>query len=347
MAATNTNDAKTSARRISRRRMLGIAGAAAGLAAVGGGLAALLRTDAPPSRPGYRWRGVVLGAPASIVIAHHDRAAARRVVADCLAEIARCERIFSLYRPDSALTALNRTGALGAPPADLLALLSVARRVHGASKGAFDPTLQPLWRLYADHFARTPDDRAGPDAKTIAAVMTRVGFDKVAIEADRIALRPGMALTLNGIAQGFIADKVAAVMHAGGIRDTLIDLGEIRALGRHESGRAWRAGIRAPGEPGRMLSTVELVNTALATSGDDGTQFDAAGRFGHILDPRTGKPARSNRSASVRAPTAALADAISTALFVMPAADGFELVRDFKDAVALIQPRNGRLRGWA
>jgi thiamine biosynthesis lipoprotein len=313
--------------------MLGIAGAAAGLAAGGGGLAALLRTDVKPSLAGYRWRGVVLGAPASMVIAHHDRAAARRVVAECLAEIARCERIFSLYRPDSALTALNRTGALEDPPGDLLALLSVARRVHGASKGAFDPTLQPLWRLYADHFTRMPNDRKGPGEETIAA--------------DRIALRPGMALTLNGIAQGFIADRVAAVMRAGGIRDTLIDLGEIRALGRHDSGRPWRAGIRAPGEPGQLLSTVELVNTALATSGDDGTQFDAAGRFGHILDPRSGKPARVNRSASVRAPTAVLADALSTALFVMPAADGFELVRKFKGAKGLVQPRNGRLRGWA
>jgi thiamine biosynthesis lipoprotein len=327
--------------------MLGIAGCAAGLMAGGGGLAALLQTTGTPPLPGYRWRGVVLGAPASIVIAHRDTETARRVVADCLAEIARCERIFSLYRPDSALTALNRTGALDDPPGDLLALMSVAQRVHGASKGAFDPTLQPLWRLYAEHFTRTPDDHAGPSAETIAAALKRVGFDKLAIAADRIALRPGMALTLNGIAQGYIADRVAAVMRAGGIRDTLIDMGEIRALGRHESGRAWRAGIRAPGAPGRMLATVDLKNTALATSGDDGMQFDTAGRFGHILDPRSGQPARANRSVSARAPTAALADALSTAMFVMPAADGFRLVRRFEGASALVQPRNGPLLDWA
>lgn len=70
-----------------------------------------------------------------------------------------------------------------------------------------------------------------------------------------------------------------------------------------------------------MLTSVELVNTALATSGDDGTQFDVAGWFGHILDPRTGRPARSNRSVSVRTPTGALAEARSTAKFVMPAQD--------------------------
>lgn len=326
--------------------MLGIAGCAAGLAAGAAGLAALLRADTKPSLPGYRWRGVVLGAPASIVIAHGDNEKARRVVTDSLAEIARLERIFSLYRTDSALTALNRSGALSDPPADLLALLSVGRRVHRASKGAFEPTLQPLWRLYADHFVRMPEDRDGPGAEKIAAAMTRVGFDRVAIDAGRIALEPGMALTLNGIAQGFIADRVADLMRAAGIRNTLIDLGEIQALGRRGDGRPWRAGIRAPGGAGRLLTTMELSDTALATSGDDGTQFDPAGRFGHILDPRTGRPAQANRSVSVRAASAALADALSTAMFVMPAADGLTMLRGFPGAATLIQRRDGHLLHW-
>lgn len=340
-----TNGTEGTPRPISRRRVLGIAGAAAGLAAGGAGLAALLRPESAPPSSGFRWRGVVLGAPASITIAHPDRAVARRVVTASLAEIARCERIFSLYREDSALTTLNRAGRLADPPADFLALLSVARRVHDASAGAFDPTLQPLWRLYADHFARAPNDRKGPGGRAVADAMERVGFDRVSIDAREIALGRGMALTLNGIAQGYIADRVAAVMRAGGIRDTLIDLGEIRALGKHASGRPWRAGVPVPGARDRMLATLDLANTALATSSDDGTQFDSAGRFGHILDPRTGRPARSNRSVSVRAPTAALADALSTAMFVMPVADGRTMLGAFPGATALVLGRDGRLTG--
>jgi len=132
-------------------------------------------------------------------------------------------------------------------------------------------------------------------------------------------------------------------MRAGGISDTLIDLGEIRALGRHGSGRPWRAGVPVPGARERMLATLDLTNKALATSGDDGTWFDAAGRFGHILDPRTGLPARANRSVSVAAPTAALADALSTAMFVMPAEAGLAMLEAFPETTALILRRDGRL----
>jgi len=347
MQTTSNIDRSRGARPISRRRALGIAGCAAGLAAGGATLGALLLPDAAPPSAGYKWRGVVLGAAATITVAHRDRVAAQRIVADCLAEIARLERIFSLYRQDSALTALNGAGVLADPPADLLALLSIARQVHVASGGAFDPTLQPLWRLYADHFARRPDDRSGPGRAKIAAVMKRVGFANVSFDPAAVVLHSGMALTLNGIAQGYIADRVAGVMHAAGVRDTLIDLGEIRALGRHSKDRPWRAGIATPGRRKRLLAAVDLSDTALATSADDGTQFDAAGRFGHILDPRTGAPARHNRSVSVRAPTAALADALSTAMFVMPAADGFDVVRAFRGATALVQRRGGRLIGWS
>jgi len=349
METTSANGAAAggSGAPISRRRVLGIAGCAAGLLSGGGALAALLSPDAPPPAKGHRWRGVVLGAPASITVVARDRAAARRIVAESLAEIARLERVFSLYRTDSALSALNREGVLADPPADMLRLLSLARRVHAASGGAFDPTVQPLWRLYAEHFARPNADPAGPGAAARTAALERIGFERLHIARSRIALPAGMALTLNGIAQGYIADRVADLMRAAGIGDTLIDLGEIRALGRRGDGRPWRAGIRAPGRPDDLLGTVALANMALATSGDDGTQFDPAGRFGHILDPRTGAPARPNASVSVRAPGAALADALSTALFVMPAGEGFDLVRRFPGAAALILRRDGRLLGWS
>ncbi|MDH3232189.1 MAG: FAD:protein FMN transferase [Alphaproteobacteria bacterium] len=347
METTSNIDNSRGSRPISRRRALGIAGCAAGLAAGGTALGALLLPDAAPPSSGYRWRGVVLGAAATITVAHQERDTAQRVVKDCLAEIARLERIFSLYRQDSALTALNAAGVLADPPAELLALLSIARRVHIASAGAFDPTLQPLWRLYAEHFGRRPDDRSGPGQTAVAAALKRIGFAKITFDASRIVLRPGMALTLNGIAQGYIADRVAAVMRAGGIRDTLIDLGEIRALGRHSKNRPWRAGIAAPGRRDKLLAAVDLADIALATSADDGTNFDAAGRFGHILDPRTGTPARHNRSVSVRAPLAALADALSTALFVMPAAEGLALARTVRGASALVQRRDGRVLGWS
>jgi len=342
MAATSTDHIGTSKPGVTRRRALGIFGCAAGMLGAGGSLAAVLSGASPATS--HRWRGVVLGASASLVLVHEDPVEARRIIAACLAEIARLERIFSLYRNDTALVRLNRDGALDAPPADLLRLLSLARRIHQASGGAFDPTVQPLWRLYAEHFAQANADPAGPSSDAIAAARRHVGFDQVALVPGRITLgRPGMALTLNGVAQGYIADRVAALMRSRGVADTLIDMGELRALGRHGSGRPWRAGIADPRQPGRTVASFDLNEGALATSGDYGTRFDRAGRFTHILDPRSGCPARHHRSVSVAAGSAALADALSTGMFAMRVSDGHRMLKKFSHARALVVRKNGSL----
>lgn len=262
------------------------------------------------------WRGVALGAAASIRLAHPDRAEGQRLLARCVAEIARLERIFSLYRPDSDLCRLNRDGVLAAPPVELVELLSQAAAVSAATDGAFDVTVQPLWRRYAAHFAAADPDPAGPP---LDDVLDLVDWHGVTIAAGRIALaRPGMAVTLNGIAQGYITDRVADLLRAEGMDSVLLDLGETRALGRHPDGRPWRAGLADPAAPVRVALRLDLAEGALATSGGDGTVFDAAGRHGHLLDPRSGRSAPLGRSVSVLAARATLADAASTALALLP-----------------------------
>ena len=130
-----------------------------------------------------------------------------------------------------------------------------------------------------------------------------------------------MALTLNGIAQGYIADRVAGLLRARGLVDVLVDTGEIKALGRRADGTPWRAGIAMP--DGTPVARRMLSGRALATSAPMATLLDAARGAGHILDPRTGEPAARWRLASVSAPRAALADALSTAFCLMdrPAID--------------------------
>ena len=121
-----------------------------------------------------------------------------------------------------------------------------------------------------------------------------------------------MGLTLNGIAQGYIADRVAALLEAEGLTDILIDTGEHRALGQMPGGGGWPVTLAQGG-------SVALRDRALATSAPLGTVFDGAGRYGHILDPRTGEPAAPVwRAVSITAPSAALADALSTAACLMP-----------------------------
>jgi thiamine biosynthesis lipoprotein len=224
-----------------------------------------------------------------------------------MAEIARLEAVFSLYLPGSELVRLNATGVLDDPPFELLECLSVASAVHHASGGVFDPTVQPLWRAHA---------AAAEQGRTLsseerATALARTGWGGVTLGADRISLRPGMALTLNGIAQGYIADRVAALLVAEGLTDSLIDTGEMVAIGGRPEGGPWQ--VTLPRE-----SKIGLKSRALATSAPLGMTFGNDALSSHILDPRTGFPALPEWQAiSISAPTAAVADAVSTAACLM------------------------------
>ncbi|MGY6273307.1 FAD:protein FMN transferase [Achromobacter denitrificans] len=140
-----------------RRRFIGIAAAASALALAPFPARRALASIAPTV-----WRGVALGADAELRLYHPDAQVAQRLIEQSLQELRRLEGIFSLYRDDSALALLNREGSLDNPPADLLRLLSVSQRYGRLTGGTFDPTVQPLWKLYAEHFAQPGADPAGP-----------------------------------------------------------------------------------------------------------------------------------------------------------------------------------------
>ncbi|MDE0387796.1 MAG: FAD:protein FMN transferase [Rhodospirillales bacterium] len=293
-----------------RRRFLAIAAAAAGLPF------AALRAGAETGHL-HRWSGIALGAAAEIVFYHPDAARARRLIARCVAEIDRLEDVFSLYRPKSATSRLNRDGRLAAPPLELVTLLAEARSYSERTGGAFDITVQPLWRLYAEHFAKPGADPQGPGEAKHARARALVDYRAVEIEPAEVRFaRPGMAITLNGIAQGYITDRVAALLQDAGMGDVLLDIGEVRALGHHPNGRPWHVGLRRASEPEAIVRTVTLSDRAVATSAGIASPFDAGGRHHHLFDPATGRPAPTARQISVIAPRATTADALSTALAV-------------------------------
>lgn len=297
-----------------RRRVIGITAAAAGLSLLPPGRA--VRAEASF----VTWRGQAMGALAVLRIHHTDRRAAERLVERAVAEVRRLERIFSLYREDSALAALNRAGVLPAPPAELVALLGECRRYWEITGGAFDPTVQALWSLHRAHFAKPGADPAGPPAEALRAALDTVGFRHVAFDRDRIVLgRPGMGLTLNGIAQGYATDRAVELLRAAGIAHSLVDMGESRAVGERPEGGPWRVGIADPEAPDRVVDTLEVVDRAVATSAAAGFRFDPQGRFNHLFDPRSGACAGRYRNVTVVAASAAVADALSTAFSLMPA----------------------------
>ena len=260
--------------------------------------------------------GLALGAKVTLRLQHPE---APRLAALAMTEIRRLENIFSLYLPDSSLSRLNRDGQLAAPPFELLECLGLASAVHAASGGRFDPTVQPLWQ--AEARAREAG-RPLSDADRTAAQKV-LGWPSVSMGPEAITLRPGMALTLNGIAQGYIADRVAGLLSKEGLTRALIDTGEMVALPEGD----WPVSLAGEGH-------LSLRNQSLASSAPLGMTFGGDGVTSHILDPRTARPVVSSwRTVSISAPTAALADALSTAV-CLAEDEGVaqEMVRSFPSA---------------
>lgn len=261
----------------------------------------------------HTWQGSAMGSQASIRLYHADKAEAEDILSRCAAEIERLERIFSLYRADSDLVRLNRDGEFLGPSTDMVALLAESVNFARVTEGAFDPTVQPVFRAYADHFGKDNASPQGPVRSVIDHALARVGWQGVRIDNGGISFaRPGMEVTLNGIAQGYFTDRITELLSGAGLQNVLVNLGEIRALGAHPDGQPWTVGI--PSSNGRPLS---LRNEAIATSAPSGTIFNADGRFHHLLDPRSGGCASRWRSVTVMAQNATVADALSTAFSVM------------------------------
>lgn len=299
-------------RSLTRRRMIVIAASAAGSALLTGA-----RTAAAGDP--VRWYGSALGAQVSIEIYHPDRAEAERLVERCVLEVRRLEQQFSLYRADSAISTLNRTGILVSPGADMVALLQASLLFSDLTDGAFDPTVQPLWQLYADHFSSERPDSEGPSPEKLTEALAKVGRKGLLVNEDRVALvNRGAAITLNGIAQGYATDRVVETLRGAGLSTTLVNIGEIRAIGARPGGTPWRVGLADPDRSGAITETVDLVDRAVATSAGAGFRFDSKGRFTHLFDPATGRSPSRYSTVSVIAPTATEADALSTAFSLMP-----------------------------
>lgn len=292
----------------SRRRAIAIFAAVAGLP---------LLTEARSMDRPVIWTGRALGSPATLILNHRDPSEADRLIAHVVAEVSRLEAIFTLYREDSALSELNRVGVLIAPPADMVALLEASREIWKLTGGAFDPTVQPLWALYRNHFAQPDADSSGPSSHDIGHMLANVGFAAVRSDRDRIALRSDMALTLNGIAQGYITDRIVDMLRDAGVTSSLVDMGEDRAIGSKPDGSPWRIGLAASEDSDSPDQVLSIVDKAVATSSAAGFHFDAAGRFGHIIDPRNGGAPTLYRRVSVVADDASTADALSTAFTLM------------------------------
>ena len=300
-----------------RRRFIKIAGS---LAFAGAGISRA--NDTVLKR--FAKSDFVLGADTQIQLYHSDRRIAESTLDDCYKEIRRLEAIFSLYQENSAICQLNKNGFIRRAPKELTEVVRFSLELGRLTSGAFDITVQPLWKLYNSYFRDYPESTIGPAQNDINDVLHLIDYLNVIQQGQEIYFkRKEMAITLNGIAQGYITDKVTSLLEEKGISNVLVNMGEYRALGAHSSNKPWKIGIARPEKPWEVSQTIDLNNNeAVSTSGGYGSPFDSSGRHHHIFNPRTGRSCNLWKSVSVVARSAITADALSTSLSVLSEKEG-------------------------
>lgn len=259
--------------------------------------------------------GVAFLTPVAITVAGEDGPALDAALSAGFAALREVENASSVYRADSDLSRLNRAGRIAHPNPHLLRLVDYALHLAKATDGAYDPTVQPLWDVWAAHAARG----TRPGDADLRLALASVDWTGVIVDDRRIRFdRAGMALTLNSIAQGYAADVVMAVLVQRGVAHAFIDTGEFGARGHHPDGRDWRLGVVDPRQTADLAFTIDPFRRFAATSGDYKTAFSPDFSDHHIFNPTTGRSPRDWSSITVTAPSGLVADGLSTALFALP-----------------------------
>lgn len=285
------------------------------------------------------WRGLAMGTDACIVFSGAEPERVGAAIAATVAEIERLERSLSLFRSDSEICRLNQRRSLQFPTNDMRGALELALSIARATDGLFDPTVQALWEAHVDWFAAFPAAGLPPEG-VIAAARSAVDWRRVVAAADLIRIGRDQRITLNGLGQGYVTDRIADLLRQHGFRHVLLDLGEQRALGPRAEGGSWE--IARAGAPPLRLSS-----GALATSAGSGCILGAAGAAHHLFDPRTGRSARSWRRLTVHHRSAAVADALSTALYAASPAEIAALVARFPGVAVWGTDWGGREHRWS
>jgi thiamine biosynthesis lipoprotein len=273
-----------------------------------------------------------------------------RAALDALDLVEELEEQLSYFRPGSQISRINALAADGPVEVEpwLFELLLLAERIRQETAGAYDITSAPLWEAWG--FAR----RAGrpPNDAELAAARSLVGGQMMELDADASTVRfhrRGMKLNLGGIGKGYALDRCGAKLVESGMRNFLLHGGQSSVLARggtdgtgigvsgvhcpsphspFPSPLYWEIGVSDPRRPGRRLGILRLADRAIGTTSSQFQSFRHQGRlYGHVIDPRSGLPAESTLSVTVVAPTAALADGLSTAFAVLGADESREYCR--------------------
>ncbi len=255
--------------------------------------------------------------------------------------------IFNRFDPGSRLSRLNQQGVLHDVPPELFQVLETSKYLYHQSKKSFDVTVLPLLEEHRQSVLQTGRP---PEVREIKTILQSVGFDKLHLHPRTVRFtHSGMRITLDGIAKGYLVDRAAMVLRRQGVRSALINAGgDIRAIGGKD-GAPWRIGLQDPLGRKKELATFKLADRAVATSGNYHNYYDPLAKHHHIISKGLGDSPQRIISATALAPSAMLADGLSTMLFLNTPAQSLRLVESLPESEALIITRGGRIfqsSGW-
>ncbi len=268
---------------------------------------------------------------------------AREAVEKCFLKIKESAGRLNYYDPRSEVSKINRNSGIRPVKVseETFHLIERAIEISRLVDGAFDITVRPLYALWDFRRKRVPTSREIAEAKE------RVGYDLVVLDRRRRTVflkKRGMEIDLGGILKGFLADRCVEVLKEMKVSGGMVAVGgDLRVFGSRPGRGVWRIGIKDPRGSG-VIAVLELREGAVSTSGDYERFFLKGGkRYHHIIDPRTGYPAKGVWSATVVAGEGVLADALSTALFVLGVRRSAEVLRSLATGFVLVE-RGGRIR---
>jgi len=281
---------------------------------------------------------LLMGTVVAVTVVDESGDKAQAALHGAFARMAALTPIFDRHRPGGPVAQLNAQGRLKDLTPELAGVLGLAQRVRQDTGGAFDITVAPVLDAYRDSFAQ---NGRPPAAATLERALAAVGGLRVE-DSGLLLTAEGAGVTLDGLAKGWIADQGLAALRAAGVSRGLINAGgDIAALGERAEGRPWRVAVSDPDDALKSKVVVAMNGGAIATSGNYEVYFDRERLYHHIIDPQAGRSPRTDVSVSVRAPQAALADALSTACFVMPPAQAMAYLRA-RGLTGMILTRQGQ-----
>ena len=265
---------------------------------------------------------------------------AETALADAKKEIFRLDALFDRKGESSEIALLNETGSTSLSP-DTCELLARGLEISGLTNGAFDMTVAPvmdLWGFYDQEYRV-------PEAGAIASALEQVDYRNIHIDGMTATLSGGTQLEPGGIAKGYTSGRVMEIFKENGITSGLVSLGgNVQALGSRPDGAPWRVAVQDPSSEG-YAGILSLTDCAAITSGDYQRYFMQDGHiYHHIIDPATGYPADSDLSSvTIVCTDAALADGLSTALYVMGKDAALDFWRENPVFEAVFITRSGEI----